>query len=169
MNNLLEKPNMMKAVYASIVLSMMLFLACAKDEPKNLTSVCESGDMWMVDQVDTFPIRHINDTFRFIQGGGYHQFSWRYSFANALSVEVFAIPDSSESIIYKKSLIRSLKIQHRGFEYVMAAADYKDSMFQITNFGTHYNFRMNDVVFKFAGRPDIKVRACDLRMEDVAP
>jgi hypothetical protein len=169
MNNLYENRNMMKIVCISMVLSMMLFLACAKDEPKNLTAVCESGDMWMVNQVDTFPIRHVNDTFRFIQGGGYHQFSWRYSFANALSVEVFAIPDSSESIIYKKSLVRNLKIQHRGFEYVMSAADFKDSMFQITNFGTYYQFRMNDVLFKYAGRPDIKVRACDLRMEDVAP
>ena len=169
MNNLHEKSNIMKVVYTSIVLSMMLFLACSKDEPKNLTSICENGDMWMVNQVDTFPIRHINDTFRFVQGGGYHSFSWRYSFANALSVEVFAIPDSSESITYKKSLIRSLKIQHRGFEYAMSASEFKDSMFQITNFGTYYKFRMNDAVFTVAGKPDIKVRACDLRMEDVEP
>lgn len=159
---------MKHSIFFSALIISILF-SCKKEEVIDLSAVCEKGDMWMVDKKDTFPPNHAMDTFKFLQGAGYHKLEWRYSFANKLTLGLKSIPDAGRTTVYKKIYIDNISLQYRGDDYVLNSSDFKDSMFQLTNYGTHYTFKANEIVFKTFGKPDLILRVCDLKMTDMIP
>lgn len=159
----------MKNYYLYIMVAFMLLTACASEDVIDLSSTCERGDMYMVDQKDTFPAQHSRDSFFFIQGAGVHRFIWTYSFANRLSVDVAATPDPGETIKYPKSFIRDLRMTYRGQEYVLDLKTIKDSSYSMTNTGSEFVFKFQEAKFTPATNQTIKLRACDLRMTDFTP
>lgn len=150
-----------------LIVSLVLFMACSKDEPVNLSAACENGNRWMINYKDTFQPVTIYDSFRFVQGGGYHTFSWKRSPIHGMTLSVYQLPDSGKTIQYQKAFVREFKCTYNAIEY---SFDNKtDTVFKITNKGTHYVFRAKDIQLIATGQSNIDFRACDVQNWDMMP
>jgi hypothetical protein len=150
-----------------LAIAIALFLSCSKEEPINLTAACEKGDRWMVNTVDTFSGADTGETFFFVQGGGYHTMNWIRTPFNTLSLSVSQLPQVNETIYFKKAFVKNLICTYKGINYSYALQ--MDSTISLSHKGSYFELKVKDIVLSALGSPDIKFRACDLRMNDITP
>jgi hypothetical protein len=156
----------MKYIFPIAIL-IALFFSCSKDEVINLSAACEKGDRWMVNTADTFSGIDSGETFEFIQGGGYHTLYWAKSSMNTLSLSISQLPKVNETIYFKKTFVDDLTCTYKGVAY-----DYTipvDSAVVLTHKGSYFELKVKEIKLSALGSPDIKFRACDLRLYDVIP
>lgn len=157
----------MKKYITISILSFIIALGCKKDEPIDLSYLCNTGDLWLVNRADSFNPDHSLDSFKFNQGAGYHSFVFTNSYVNYLKIDVLTKPDVGKTIIYKKQFVKEISgsIITQAFTY-----DNKlDSVLTITNNGTHYLVDIKTIAVNITPSTTKDFRACGLKMKDTMP
>lgn len=151
-----------------LFISVILIAGCKKDEPApDLSYLCDKGGLWLVNKVDSFNPMPSMDTFYFDQPGGFIRFVFTNSGVNRLQFDVLTKPDSGKTTIYKSIFIRGIQGSYIGDAFTCPTI--KDSMLTIQNNGSHYLVNLKTIQAKIGTSRTIDIRACDLRMNDVAP
>lgn len=156
-----------------ILLSIVVFWtlnSCKKDEPVDLSYLCDKGDLWLTNKVDSFNPQHSADTFFFNQAAGYHSFIWTNSEVNKIQVDVLIKPDVGKTLLYKNQFIKEIKglITNKVFTYNKKI----DSILTITNNGNNYIIDIKPISVSITDGTSIsyqELRACSLKMTDTIP
>lgn len=147
---------------------LLIGYGCKKDEsPPDLSYLCDTGGLWLVNKVDSFNPNSGLDTFYFSQAGGYHRFVFTNSFVNRLQIDVKSKPDSGQTTIYRSLFVREISGSYIAEPFIYT--NMKDSMLTITNNGNHYLVSIKPFTVKTSTSKSIEVRACNLKMTDVTP
>lgn len=156
---------MTKLLLSSIILISIL-TSCSKEERLDLSYLCDKGDLWLADRVDSFNPDHSLDSFYFNQGAGFHRFIFTNSYVNRLQIDVLTKPTIGQTIIYNKQYIKSItgSIITQNFNY----DNLKDSLLTITNNGSNYIINLKTISVYTDSR-NIDLRACSLKMTDTLP
>lgn len=159
---------MSKSILSLLIIFLLGLLSCGKDDPApDLSYLCNSGGIWLVNKIDSFNPQASLDTFFFNQAVGYHRFVFTNSGVNRLQIDVKTKPDSGQTLIYKAIFIREISGSYITEQFTYPTM--KDSMLTIENKGSSYLVSINPIQARIGTTKTIELRACNLKMTDVTP
>lgn len=157
----------MKKIILFCSISIALFSCKGEDPIIDLSHLCDSEELWLINKKDTFHLNHSRDSFVFHQAGGYHGFYFENSDVNKLTIKVLTKPEIGETIVYKKIFVREISGIYISDNFYYDNS--QDSVLTISNQGTHYLVKINPIQSTTSSSKSIELRACSLKMNDINP